>query len=241
MKYYSIVFLLFIGSVAYSQDSTYHHSSAWFSLITDAKINDDFYGKAEVHLRRIDFAANWQQILVRPSLHYKLNPVVDFALGYTFIRNFSYASYSTPIDKNENNIWQQVMLNHQSEKVKFKHRFRYEERFIDKVVQEDGELMAEGNTYASRFRYRFTTSFPLLNTTGKHPLSAQFFNEIWINLKDGGILPEKLNQNWFYAGLALKINTKSSVGIGYLNDYLALSGGNFETNNILQTTLSYHF
>lgn len=241
MKFYSTILLLLIGSALYAQENTYHTSSAWFSAIGDVHLNDNFYGKTEFHVRRTGFTDHWQQLLIRPSLHYKLNSTVDFALGYTFIKNYSYASYSAPIDKNENNIWQQVMLSHQSGKVKFKHRFRYEERFIDKMVEKDGKLSVDGTTFASRFRYRFTTSFPLVNIGEKHELSAQIFDEIWLNLNDDMVLPERLNQNWFYAGLAFQISEKASLGIGYLNDHLALSGDNFETNNILQTTLSYHF
>lgn len=241
MKFYSTILLLLIGSTLYAQENTYHKSSAWFSAIGDVHINNKFYGKTEAHIRKTGFTDHWQQLLIRPSIHYKLNNTVDFAVGYTFIRNYSYAPYSTPIDKNENNIWQQVTLSHASGKVKFKHRFRYEERFIDKVVEKDGHLGVYGTSFTTRFRYRFTTSFPLVNIGEKHELSAQFFDEIWLNLDEGRVLPERLNQNWFYAGLAFEVNPKASIGIGYLNDHLALSGDNFETNNILQTTLSYHF
>ncbi|MCX2679342.1 DUF2490 domain-containing protein [Galbibacter sp. EGI 63066] len=238
--YIGILFLLVCG-LTFSQEHTYDQSSAWFSIIADAPIHNNFYGKTEMHIRRTHFLSDWQQFLLRPSVHYKLNPTVDFAVGYTYIRNHTYAPYTAPIDKNENNIWQQITLSHKSNKVKFKHRFRYEERFIDKVVEKDGGYALKGNTYANRFRYRFTTFFPLLNIAEKHALSAQFFDEIWLNQNKNGILPKGLNQNWFYAGLAFDLSPKSSVGIGYLNDYLALKGDDFEDNNILQTTLVYHF
>jgi Protein of unknown function (DUF2490). len=169
-------------------------------------------------------------------VHYKLNKQIDFSVGYTFAKN-----YRTFFTYNENDLWEQVQISHTSLKSKFKHRFRFEQRFIDLILHDtNANYFKEGIDFKMRFRYRFTWGVPLIKISGKKYLYLTAFDEIWLNT-DSGIVPKSLNQNWFYSGLSYPIFKNTLLGFGYLNDYATVDEYNFRSNHILQTTIKYHF
>ncbi len=230
-----IIIYLFLSIPLFTIAQTKESYNSWNSLIVDYKLNDNFYLKNEAHFRRTHFLSDWQQILIRPSFHYKYNETVDFSVGYTYSKNFRDIH-----NFNENGLWQQVMLLHKSDKSSFKHRFRLEQRFIDKVVQiPNNTYKIDGTNFKMRFRYRFTWSMPLLKVNKDKSIGITAFDEIWLNT-GRGITPKSLNQNWFYTGLSYPLSKKTSIGLGYINTYIPKGNNNFNSNHILQTTLKYH-
>ncbi len=231
-----ILILLFIVPMAVcSQHSTDESHSSWNAVIVDYSINNNFYLKNETHFRKTNFLKDWQQFLIRPSLHYKYTQNVDFSVGYSFIK-----SYREAYNFNENNVWQQVLLSHASGASKFKHRFRFEQRFIQHITQlSNANFSADGTDFFMRFRYRFTWQAPLFKIADTKSLNAVAFDEIWLHT-DKGIVPKALNQNWFYLGLSYQIFKNTNLGIGYMSAYAPVHTDNFNSNHILQTTLKYH-
>ncbi len=218
----------------FSMAQTVENYSSWNSVIIDYKLNSNFYLKNESHFRRTNFLSDWQQILLRPSFHYVANKTLDIAAGYTYSRNFRNTS-----NFNENDIWEQLLLSHHSGASSFKHRFRFEQRFIDKVVEQpNGGFTTDGTNFKMRFRYRFTWGIPLFKIKDNKKLSLTAFDEIWLNTEEG-IVPRSVNQNWFYSGVSYPIFKNASLGMGYMNAYAPVSNG-FSSNHILQTTLKYH-
>lgn len=216
------------------------HSSSWNSFIPKVKIDNSFYIASEFHFRRTNFLKDWEQFIIRPAIHFKKNETYDFALGYSYIRNYLFSDFSIPINANEHNIWQQVQLSHAQGKINFKHRFRLEERFIDQIVTvSNGGYKIDGNKYNNRFRYRFTLTRPILKITENKSVSIKVFDEIFMNLEDG-IRPKSFNQNWFYIGLDYPITYRVVLGMGYHNIGLQGNNDTFITNHILQTTVSYN-
>ncbi len=229
--FYSLFFLF--SSIVWSQ--TEESYSSWNSLILDYKLNDSFILKNEAHLRRTDFLKNKQQLLIRPSMHYKLNKTIDIGMGYTYAKN-----YRETHDFTENDLWEQIQLQHASWKLAFKHRFRFEQRFVENVIETtENQFEIDGTEFLMRFRYRFTVSLPVIKVSKSNMLSVTMFNEIWLNTEKG-IAPRSLNQNWFYTGLSYPILKNGSISVGYLNDYAPIANNQFRSNHILQTTLKYH-
>lgn len=230
-----IMMFMLLSVPLFTMAQTKESYSSWNSLIIDYHLNDHFYMKNEAHFRRTDFLSNWQQILIRPSLHYKYNETVDFAVGYTYSRN-----YRTSLNFNENDAWEQVMLSHRSNKSLFKHRFRFEERFIDRVVLMPNKTYGgDGTDFKMRFRYRFTWGMPLIKVEEGRYIGIAAFDEIWLNTNKG-IVPRGINQNWFYAGLSYPISKTASIGMGYMDAYAPNGNNGFSNNHILQATLKYH-
>lgn len=234
-----IVLLLCAINLVNAQEKKFTHHSSWNGIILKVKIDSTFYVSSEFHFRRTNFLKDREQFIGRPSVHFTPNKTYDFALGYSYIRNYSFSDYSNPINANEHNIWQQVQLNHTHKKLNFKHRFRLEEIFIDKIVQSiNGVNSINGSNYKNRFRYRFTLTKPIMKVFENKKIYVKIFDEFFINLQDG-IRPKSLNQNWFYIGLDYPLANKIGFGIGYHNIGLNSSNNTFITNHILQTTVTY--
>lgn len=239
MKKIALIIVLLCHTIAViGQEIKKEHSSFWNTILTDVNLNDDWYLLSEFHFRRTNFLNDWEQIILRPSFHYKPNTTYDFSFGYSYIKNYTFSDFSSPINANEHNIWQQIGLSHSHKKLKFNHRFRLEERFIDKIISSSEELFTvDGTNYNNRFRYRITLNRPLFKMK-EASISLVVFDEIWLNL-DKGIRPKSFNQNWFYTGVDYPLNKHFTLGMGYQN--IALQGNEdiFITNHLLQTTVSY--
>ena len=238
-KYIKIVLLFCVIQLVNAQEQKVSHSSSWNSFVPKVKIDSSFFVTSEFHFRRTNFLKDWEQFVIRPAIHFKNNKAYDFALGYSYIRNYSFAYFSSPINSNEHNIWQQVQLNHWQGKINFTHRFRLEERFIDNIEQNiDGSYSIYGDNYSNRFRYRITLSRPIIKIKEEKIVYMKIFNEFFINMEEG-IRPKSFNQNWFYVGVGYPITSKLNLDIGYHNIGLKSGSDRFITNNILQTTISY--
>lgn len=240
MKKNILFILLFcaFGWVSAQEATNFSHFSSWNSFTPKVNLSEQFYAKSELHIRRTDFFAVWEQFLVRPSVHYKPNATFDFSLGYSFIRNYNYAEFSVPIDANEHNIWEQIALSHKEGKYGFNHRFRFEQRFIDNIVAlSDGGFAIEGTNFANRFRYRFAVTRPLFKISSDKTLNIKFFDEIFLSLDDG-LEPVDLNQNWVYLGVTFPISKSVNLGLGY--HHIGLTSGNevFVSEDILATNIS---
>ena len=241
MKKIVIYLMLFLGSILSSlaqEDDNSSRFSSWNSITPKVKINEHFYAKSELHIRRTEFLEVWEQFLVRPSLHYTPNATYDFSVGYSFVRNYAFSEFSVPINANEHNIWEQVALSHKEGKFSFNHRFRFEQRFIDNIVsQTNGDFGIDGTNYANRFRYRITISRPIFKISEDKSVSIKFFDEIFLSLDDG-LEPTDLNQNWFYLGLSTPITKIISLGLGYQHIGLTNANEVFISDDILATSIS---
>lgn len=238
-KYLLIFVCLSSGFFCSAQESdSYSHFSSWNSITPKVNINEHIYAKSEFHIRRTNFLNVWEQFLVRPSFHYKLNSTYDFSVGYSFVHNYVYSDFSVPINANENNIWEQVALSHKEGKFGFNHRFRFEQRFIDKIASKaNDDFGIDGTNYANRFRYRFTVLRPIFKLSADKSVSFKFFDEIFLSLNNG-LEPIDLNQNWFYLGFSIPVSNTINLGLGYHHIGLAKGNEVFLSDEILETSIS---
>lgn len=216
----SLIFLSF-NSKAQSQET----SGAWHTLLIKHKINSKFTFKNELHVRRTQFYAQWQQLLIRPAIDYALTNNAHLAAGYSFINN-----YSPKDNAIEHNVWEEIVLSNPVKSVNIKHRFRFEQRFAQ-------DFFSEKFKHSNRFRYRITLKKALYKKDEETKLSAEVFNELWLHTGNG-IKPQSINQNWFYMGLALPLNNSTTLSGGYLNIHVPLKKDFNLTSHILQLSLT---
>jgi len=213
--------------------------NTWWSNINKYNISNNWFLSSELHIRRANGLSDWQQFLFRPALNYKLNSPVVLTLGYTYIKSYPYGNQPIAILTPENNLWEQITLKHQSGKFKISHRYRFEQRFIGKTNYTlANEPIIKGHVYTHRFRYRLTMSIPL---SSNKKMFAKGFDEVWVNLENN-LMPVGLNQNWLYAGLGYKINSRANFQIGYMNQLVKKGDGiHYENNQTIQVTIGYDF
>lgn len=231
-----LVCCMSIDSLAQENRAT--HYSSWNTINVVYDIDDTWSTNVEFNFRRTNFLKDWQQFVLRPFVHYKLEEGLDIALGYSYIENYQYAPFSTPIDAMENNIFQQLSINHKFSKFSFDHRLRFEERFIDNIVQmEDGVFVKMGTKHKNRFRYKFQIAVPLKKIGAHGSLSVVVYDEAHLDFGNG-LRPEKLDQNWMFLGVSLRASKKIKIRTGY-HDIYAKRGDLFINNQVWETTITY--
>lgn len=236
------IIALTLTSKVYTQTTEKHgYTNSWFTLLNRFQITKKWSVSNEIHNRYGEFLQTQGQFLLRPSLDYGLNEHVEFSLGYSFIHVSPYKPYSLPITRNENNFWEQIILKNSVGKVKFLHRFRQENRWIDHISKVNGENRINGVDYANRFRYRFVLNVDLhkIKDSNKSIFFAAF-DEIWFAQNDV-LLPTDYNRNWLYLGLGYKFNPSTNIQAGYMHQYDKVGANSFISTPILQVTFTKNF
>lgn len=228
------ILVLFASKMLLGQSEGFTHSSSWNTIIVKANLNEKLFLKNELNLRRTNFLQDWEQIVLRLSVQYKLNNAFTAALGYSYIQNYSYADFSTPIDTRENNLWQQLFIKQVFKYFDISHRIRFEERFREQVSRVDNLSSISGTDYSGRLRYRFIVTVPLLK---KKHISVIAYDEVFLDFETR-LQPKNLNQNWMFIGLRFRESEHITITSGYHN--INIPKDNFSiTNHIWETSLIY--
>jgi hypothetical protein len=230
-----LILLLFIFSNYSNQSAkaqnieTYGKTNVWFLLLTHYKFNDNWSVGNEVHMRFDDGLRDKQQLLIRPFINYTKSKKTIYTAGYTYINTYPYSKYPLKSNQAENNIWEQITLNHQSGKFSFSHRYRLEQRFISVYDTIAKEYNYKDTKFQNRFRYRITVRYDI-----NDKMFLNFFDELWVGSKNE-VVQVAYDRNWFYAGLGYRITPKIRYKwLIYTNIYKKI---HFYTNAILPFSL----
>lgn len=231
------IFLIMFFFIVNAQEREIHYSS-WNTIDINKKLNEKWSVNTEFNFRRTNFLRVWEQFIIRPFVHYTFENDLDIAIGYSYIKNYNYSDFSTPIDFIENNIFQQLTLKHMFSWFSFDHRLRFEERFQQNIVEtEPNSYSVDGVKYRNRFRYKFQITIPLKTFTSNSKLSLVVYDEAHLDFGNG-LRPEKLDQNWMFFGFSFRASEYVKVRTGY-HDIYAKRGDFFINNQVWETTLTY--
>ncbi|WP_438961613.1 DUF2490 domain-containing protein [Nonlabens sp.] len=237
MKGLVVLFFFFISFLNTAQDQETHYSS-WNTINIQKEINNKWSVNTELNFRRTNFLKDWEQFIIRPFIHYTFENDLDIAIGYSYIKNYSYSDYSKPIDALEHNIFQQLTIKHKFSRFSLHHRLRFEERFAQNIVATStNEFVTDGTTHKNRFRYKFQITVPVITFTTNRSLGLVLYDEAHIDFGTG-LRPEKLDQNWMFLGVSFRASEHIKIRSGY-HDIYAKRGDIFINNRIWETTLTY--
>lgn len=197
----------------------------WFSLYTQGPLpKENFYWSLDIHPRWREEGRNFDTLILRPSLIYKITPKTSIWTGYDTINNHPAGQSSFQ----ENRLWEQVM--HQFEPfgaLTLTVRTRFEQR-----DREDYSDIA----HRLRQMVRATTPSSL-----HQQLSWVVWNELFINLNqtDWGVM-RGTDQNRLFLGANWKFDELSNLEVGYINQYV--NGKTIDReNHILSSTIRFNF
>ena len=212
-----------LSSFAYS--TTFELSSKW-------NLNTEFQ-------ERIFFdPVRQSQLFVKSQVNF--SPLKDIILGTGF------AYYlNSPGDPEFASSFKvpEIRLNHElGYRHKFKnlivgHRYRMEERFIRKRLN---DALIDGYRFVERLSYMVSLECNLVRSKTKdHNLSLKLSDGIYIN-SNGGIIYNTFDQNRFYAGLNYQLIKNLSVELGYINMFQQrISGDEYLNRNIASLAISH--
>lgn len=243
MKKILFALLLFLPFISQAQDPNpiRTHTNSWFMLKNKFTVSPSWFFTNELHLRRAEVISDQQQFIFRPAVHRKLNDYLTASAGYSLLKNSPYGMNPQEIQTTEQNLWGQMVLGHSLGSVNFSHRYRWEYRFMDNVVDdENGQAQIDGLNTGQRFRYRITASLPLAEFDNNRQLYLKIFDELFINQRLGFGLAN-FNQNWIAVAAGYQFSPAAKVELGYMHQTLTGANDYFEKNSNILVNLFYNF
>ena len=221
--------LMSLNSVLQAQ--TVHQNTGWLFLMNSSKFNDKWGAHLDLQVRSSDDVKNVRNLLIRPGLTYFFNSTNNLTLGYLFTQTYTPGAESIT----ENRAWEQFIHTHKITSVNVSHRFRLEQRFIEKVAADD--------VFAQRLRYFVRFLIPLKKEVQvfEKGLFAAVQNEVFLNIQNKDVVNNYFfDQNRAYLALGYRLQKKIDLEMGYMNQAVkGLSG--HTNNNILQVALYTRF
>jgi len=202
-----VVILFLIPVSSFTQDGT----GNWLMYFGTNKISEKFSIHSEVQYRNHTIApVNIEQLLLRTGINYHFAENAFVTAGYGYIGNHEYESERKSPEVEEHRIWQQLITTNNLGRVKFEHRYRLEQRFIE-------------SDFKTRFRYRLMLFVPLNKPkieTGT--LFLGVYDEIFINGHE-----EFFDRNRLYGGMGYQLNPNVNIQTGILYQRLSNTGKAF--------------
>lgn len=230
----TLILLLFACSVAV-HGQTEHQNTGWFMFINSTKINKKWATHLDLQYRSSDNWSHKKNLMFRPGLTYLISNKHEVTLGYLLNEAYTYPEAAADYHLTEHRIWEQYIFKHKVKTVAATHRFRVEQRFVERYNAED--------LFAQRFRYFFRFLVPLEKEalTFEKGLFVALQNEVFLNIQNKKALNNNFfDQNRAYAALGYRVNKKFDVEAGYMNQAVKGLARN-TSNDIIQLALYTRF
>lgn len=235
MKRVFFTVLIFVCGITNAMAQRVNHQSGWLFLMNTTKFNDKWGMHVDVQLRSQDKWDGLRHVLVRPGLTYYFNNNSDLTLGYLYTPTMLKLAGQPDLSLTEHRIWQQYIYKHKLGNVNLSHRFRLEQRFIERNASED--------LFAQRARYFIRGIIPLKKSesTFENGVFIAVQNELFLNVQSKAELNGAVfDQNRAYAAAGYRVNKKMDMEIGYMNQSIKGAVSN-TSNNIVQLAIYTRF
>ena len=202
----ALTIVLMLPMLAQSQDSNLGN---WLIYIGSKKVDSTWNIHSEVQYRNYDAIGDLEQLLLRTGVGYNLTENNNnLLLGYGYILSENYiADTDDKKSVNEHRIFQQFTTKQGVGKLKLKHRYRFEQRFVE-------------SDFKMRFRYFLALNYPLIvKESSNKMLYVSAYNEIFLNTEKA-----VFDRNRVFGGLGYKLNDNIKFEIGYMNQFFENSG-----------------
>jgi len=192
-----ILTLVMLSNILYGQQDIFGN---WLMYFGTNKIADDWSIHSEVQYRNHTIEpVNIEQLLLRTGVNYHISKNAILTMGYGYIASHEFESEQKEPESTEHRIFQQFILTNKLDRIKFEHRYRLEQRWVN-------------SDYRNRIRYRLMLFIPI----NKPQIEAKTFfvgiyNEIFMNTKE-----TFFDRNRLYGALGYQINKMTQVQVGYL-------------------------
>jgi hypothetical protein len=235
MRIYFLLIGLLLVLCTGLRAQTVNQNSGWLFLLNNTKFNKNWGAYLDMQVRSADDWGSVRNFLFRPGVTYYLNDQNEFTLGYLFNQTYLRVDGAPDNLLTEHRIWEQYVYKHKLSTISGSHRFRLEQRFIERVANED--------LFAQRFRYFVRFILPLQKgkqNFDKGPFAA-LQNELFFNIQNKKELNNNIfDQNRAYLAAGYRFSKKLDIEAGYLNQ--AVKGLSSNTvNNVVQLAVYTKF
>ncbi len=188
--------LIFVQTLSAQNDQM----GNWLMYFGTNKISNKLSIHSEVQYRNHTVApVNTEQLLLRTGLNFHMAKNAILTAGYGYVAGHVYESEQTTPESEESRIFQQFILTNKVGRIKFEHRYRFEQRWVNKV-------------YKNRYRYRLMLFIPLnKKAIEKGTLFLGIYDEIFINDKE-----TIFDRNRLYGALGYQLRSNTGIQAGLL-------------------------
>ena len=201
-RIFYLICIVFISNNVKGQNPAENELGNWLMYFGTHKISEKYSLHYETQLRNYEIISNFNQLLPRVGLNYHIDESSIVTAGYAFIPT------QNEFDKGwgkemvtENRIWEQFILRNSINRVKIRHRYRLEQRWV-----KAGDI----TTYKNRARYMLSVKLPI-SKNEESPLFISLYDEIFLNISDN-----PFDQNRLFAALGYQVNKQMNIQLGYL-------------------------
>ncbi len=240
LKYKIIFGLTFMLSTEFAQKTTYDQA-VWVAYTGQYKFTQKFGTHLEVQWRGdANFEQNRQNLFRIGGMYY-LNNQITLSAGYGLIKTYqpSLQDFFT-----ENRAWEQIQYNHnwKENKNTMTHRFRLEQRFVDKIVlNSDDEVIVEATNYQNRLRYLNRNLLHLFTfNNDRNKAYAILQDELFFNIGDNKVNANFFDQNRLLVGFGINYEDTIRLEVGYLNHFTTPSSGNNIMNHNVSMSITHN-
>lgn len=209
-------------------------TQSWVSLNNNFKFNEHWSLLADFHVRRNDFVADDSFYFIRGGIGYAPNTKISTVLGYGHM----WLAPSKPewnTFSNESRIYQQLQFNSKIGDVSIVQRFRNEQRWQQKIVNDE---RTGDNRFTDRVRYMVSFNIPVFKK--KTMPSLVIADEILVHFGKE-VVYNTFDQNRIFIGIKQAINPKLSYDFGYMNVYQQkYSGYQYDMNHTIRLFFYYN-
>ena len=197
--YRLLTLLMLVSSAVCAQDSK---TGTWgiATVVLPGDSSHKWGGYAELQLRANGAFSQFQYYEAKAGISYDLDKNFIALFGTGTYHTYDYTDLSAGPTTNEFRIWEQMTVNQFLYRLKFEHRYRIEQRWVN-------------GDYRNRFRYRLNMFIPLNNT--KIVAKTWFisvFDEVFFNNK-----APNFERNRISAALGYQFDKKWILQAGWIN------------------------
>lgn len=229
---FAAAWILYLIATSCAFSATNQQQMGWAGWFNTHRLSEHWGYVSDVQLRSSDDWEEAQNLLLRPGLTYFFDNRNNLSLGYAWI-----ATLNNPGDNLvEHRIWQQYIHTQSWRRAALTHRFRLEQRFVER--QSGGDRL-----FSQRLRYFVRAVVPLKDTQSsftRGPFVA-LQNELFFNIQHEENVNGKLfDQNRLLLAAGYRLSRRYDVELGYLNQFI--NGRAADTmNHVIQLGLYSRF
>ncbi len=172
----------------------------WLMYFGTNRISDDWSIHSEIQYRNHTIEPiNIEQLLLRTGLNHHVAKNAIITVGYAYVASHDFESEQKAPESKEHRIFQQLILTNKVSRLKFEHRYRLEQRWVN-------------DDFRNRIRYRLMLFLPLNKPEiTKGTFFLGLYDEIFLNTER-----VFFDRNRLYGALGYQFNKSTQVQLGYL-------------------------
>jgi len=241
------IFALFLSFQAFAQavqpasGKTIQNHQNWFTYFGQFKLSDNWGIHTDVQFRMDEDVKFAKQNLLRAGLIRYFNPNLNFTTGYAYINSQgALPTWGGTLNyyATEHRIFEQLIYAHKPANLSMTHRFRVEQRFLEKFRIAPNDGIETDHVYGNRFRYFNRTILNLTRSAeAKNPFYVALQDEVFMNFASPDINQNFFDQNRFLVALGVFHDKKTRLELGYMNQLTNPQTGPNVMNHIVHVSV----